>query len=226
MTAIPASIGSLDTQVGRLSIAVTPVGVLAVGWGTPAQLAGWIDRRAAVGRSGAHPQAVTAGASLADALDQVGQYFAGERRAFDLPLDWSLVPGRSAGMVLRALHRTVPFGTQITYGALAERSGSAVPARGVGSIMGANPMPIVVPCHRVVAASGLGGFSGGERSGEPDWLQRPERPGSSPHGLQTKRWLLTFEGTLPPTLGWDPAERLNLDGIGPLSDDFTFDRQR
>lgn len=213
MTAIPASIGSVDTQVGLLSVAVTRVGVLAVGWGTPAQLTDWIGRRAA-GQSGAHPQPVAAGVSLATALDQIGQYFAGERRAFDLPLDWSLVTGRSARTVLSALHRTVPFGTQITYGALAERSGSTVPARGVGSIMGANPMPIVVPCHRVVAASGLGGFSGGYREG---LVAEPESPGAHPYGLHTKHWLLTFEGSLPPTLGWNPAERLNLDVIRLLS---------
>ncbi|GAB3889893.1 hypothetical protein GCM10027612_33090 [Microbispora bryophytorum subsp. camponoti] len=50
--------------------------------------------------------------------------------------------------------------------------------------MGANPIPIIVPCHRVVASNGLGGFSGGE-------------------GVESKRWLLTLEGHLPPTLDWD-----------------------
>jgi len=55
-----------------------------------------------------------------------------------------------------------------------------------GQIMGSNPCPIVVPCHRVVAGDGLGGYSGGA-------------------GIEIKRWLLIFEGALPPTLDWDPA---------------------
>ena len=59
-----------------------------------------------------------------------------------------------------------------------------MPARAIGSIMGANPIPIIVPCHRVVAGNGLGGFSGGE-------------------GVESKRWLLTMEGYLQPTLDWD-----------------------
>jgi methylated-DNA-[protein]-cysteine S-methyltransferase len=56
----------------------------------------------------------------------------------------------------------------------------------VGQIMGSNPVPVVVPCHRVVAADGLGGYSGGT-------------------GTEVKRWLLTLEGALPPTLDWDAA---------------------
>jgi methylated-DNA-[protein]-cysteine S-methyltransferase len=114
--------------------------------------------------------------------------------------------------VLRTLHDTVGFGQAITYGGLATRSGSGVPARGIGAIMGANPLPIVVGCHRVLAATGLGGYSGGHREA-PGEL----RPGSSPYGLETKRWLLTFEEILPPTLGWDPAARLDLDDSRPLS---------
>jgi methylated-DNA-[protein]-cysteine S-methyltransferase len=82
--------------------------------------------------------------------------------------------------VLQALYE-IPYGKVVTYGELAARSGTGVPARGIGSIMGANPLPIVVPCHRVVAGNGLGGFSGGV-------------------GVETKRWLLTHEGYLQPTL--------------------------
>ena len=61
-----------------------------------------------------------------------------------------------------------------------------VPARAIGQLMGANPIPIIVPCHRVVAADGLGGYSGGT-------------------GIEIKRWLLIFEGALPPTLDWAMA---------------------
>jgi len=93
--------------------------------------------------------------------------------------------------VLPVLLASAGYGETVTYGALARRAGLAdggtVPAaRVTGQIMGSNPCPIIVPCHRVVAGDGLGGYSGGA-------------------GLETKRWLLIFEGALPPTLDWDPA---------------------
>jgi methylated-DNA-[protein]-cysteine S-methyltransferase len=108
---------------------------------------------------------------------QLAEYLAGERRVFDLPLDWRLTSG-SARRVLQALHATVPFGGTVSYGELAARGGlgeSHTAARGVGSIMGGNPIAVVVPCHRVLAADGLGGFGGG-------------RP--------AKEWLLALEGVL------------------------------
>jgi O-6-methylguanine DNA methyltransferase len=127
---------------------------------------------------------------LERACGQLGEYFAGQRRSFDLPVDWS---GMSAAQrqVLPVLLASAPYGETVTYGALARRAGLAdggkVPAaRVTGQIMGSNPCPIVVPCHRVVAGDGLGGYSGGA-------------------GIEIKRWLLIFEGALPPTLDWDPA---------------------
>ncbi|MGP3920128.1 methylated-DNA--[protein]-cysteine S-methyltransferase [Nonomuraea sp. 10N515B] len=110
---------------------------------------------------------------------ELNAYFAGELKEFETPVDWRLMSGARL-QVLQALHK-VPYGTAVTYGELARLSGSTVPARGIGSIMGSNPIPIVVPCHRVIAGNGLGGFSGGE-------------------GVETKRWLLTYEGYLQPTL--------------------------
>ncbi len=91
---------------------------------------------------------------------------------------------------------SVGFGETITYGALANRAGlpvgnahaGVVPARAVGKIMGSNPIPVVVPCHRVVASDGLGGYSGGA-------------------GIEVKRWLLILEGSMPPTLDWQPSDR-------------------
>jgi methylated-DNA-[protein]-cysteine S-methyltransferase len=93
--------------------------------------------------------------------------------------------------VLPVLLASAPYGETVTYGALGRRAGLAdqgkVPAaRVTGQIMGSNPCPIIVPCHRVVAGDGLGGYSGGT-------------------GIEIKRWLLIFEGALPPTLDWDPA---------------------
>ncbi|TDD98913.1 methylated-DNA--[protein]-cysteine S-methyltransferase [Jiangella asiatica] len=170
------AVGGLDTPVGPLAVAVTRDGLAAVGWGAPARLTG----RAQV------PVADDA-ARTAPVLTQLGEYFAGTRRHFDVPVDWRYVTG-SARTVLTTLHSTVGYGASVTYGELAGRGGTGVPARGIGGIMGANPIPIVVPCHRVLAHDGLGGYSGG----------------SGGNGLEVKRWLLTLEGVLPPTFDWNP----------------------
>jgi len=94
------------------------------------------------------------------AAAQLRAWFDGRRRDFDVPLDLALVSGFTRD-VLVALAR-VPFGELVTYGELARRAGSPEAARAVGRAVGANPLPIVVPCHRVVAAGRrLGGFGGG-----------------------------------------------------------------
>ena len=119
-----------------------------------------------------------------DAARQLREYLDGERRVFDLPLDWRLTAG-SQRRVLESLYATVGYGATVTYGELAARSGLGAghtAARGVGAIMGSNPLPVVVPCHRVMAADGLGGFGGGRA---------------------TKEWLLALEGVLTPALEFD-----------------------
>ena len=127
---------------------------------------------------------------LGAARDQLAEYFAGQRQAFDLPLDWSGC-SRAQHQVLSVLYDSVGYGETVTYGALAQRAvagpdGISLPARAIGRIMGSNPLPLIVPCHRVVAGNGLGGYSGGT-------------------GIEIKRWLLIFEGALPATLDWSPA---------------------
>jgi methylated-DNA-[protein]-cysteine S-methyltransferase len=154
-----------DTQVGVIGVLAGPAGLRATGWR--------LDPRGA---------SMEPDETVQQTIGQLREYFAGQRRNFELRLDLpSLPPATEA--VLRAL-MTVEYGETITYGELAERSGTGVPARAIGSIMAANPVPIVIPCHRVVASDGLGGYSGGE-------------PG---HSLETKRWLLENEGALPPAL--------------------------
>lgn len=107
------------------------------------------------------------------ALKQLAAYFAGERKQFDLPLDFQGLPPFTAE-VLQSL-ALMPFGERITYGRMAARVGRPRAARAVGRAMAGNPFPIVVPCHRVVGADGaLTGYSGGE-------------------GIATKEWLLRFE---------------------------------
>lgn len=117
---------------------------------------------------------------LSRALDQMRAYFDGSLHEFTLPVDFGKV-SEVARTVLKTLADSVAHGETLTYGQLADRSGTGIPARAVGGIMGLNPIPIIVPCHRVVAGDGLGGYSGG-------------RPG---HGLATKRWLLEWEDALP-----------------------------
>ena len=134
---------------------------------------------------GPHAQRLAGPGPLAAAVAQLREYLAGGRRSFDLALDWSLTRGAQR-RVLTTLFATVGYGETVTYGELAARSdlGSAyTAARGVGSIMGGNPLPVVVPCHRVMAADGLGGFGGGRA---------------------TKEWLLAHEGVLTTALDLDP----------------------
>jgi len=110
---------------------------------------------------------------LAAARTQLGAYFAGERQNFELPL----APAGSAFQrsVWTALQQ-VPYGTTIGYGEQARRLGSPTAARAVGAANGRNPLPIVIPCHRVIGAGGaLTGYSG---------------------GLWRKEWLLRHEGAL------------------------------
>jgi methylated-DNA-[protein]-cysteine S-methyltransferase len=109
---------------------------------------------------------------------------------FDLPIDWSGT-SRAQHRVLSVLFAAIGYGQTITYGDLAQSAvagpdGISLPARAIGRIMGSNPLPVIVPCHRVVAGNGLGGYSGGT-------------------GIEIKRWLLIFEGALPATLDWTPA---------------------
>ncbi len=110
--------------------------------------------------------------ALLAARDQLLAYLEGRRRRFSLTLS----PGGSDFQreVWSALLR-IPWGETRTYGELARRLGREGAARAIGTANGANPLPLLIPCHRVVAASGLGGYSG---------------------GLALKRWLLELEGSL------------------------------
>ncbi len=98
--------------------------------------------------------------ALAAAVAQLQEYFARTRRAFDLPLDLEATTDFQREVFAELLR--IPFGRVTTYGKLAETLSRPDGARAVGQAVGANPIPILIPCHRVVAAEGrLGGFSGG-----------------------------------------------------------------
>ncbi len=171
--------------MGQVSVGCSAAGVARVRFGPPA------------GGHSAGPDPDPDGLP-AQARRQLGEYFSGHRHDFDLPLDWSATSGAQRH-VLEVLAGWVSYGQTTSYGALAGRAGlvadgDAVPARAVGKIMGSNPIPVIVPCHRVLASDGLGGYSGGA-------------------GLEVKRWLLILEGSLPPTLDWQPAAALPLRGV-------------
>ncbi len=106
------------------------------------------------------PEDAQAAALLAGIIKQLDEYFRGERRVFDLPIDWSGM-GEYQREVLRACY-AIPYGEVRTYGGLALQTGRPKAARAVGNIMATNPMPIVIPCHRVIGSDGsLHGYGGG-----------------------------------------------------------------
>lgn len=185
----------VDAPVGPLLLAATDEGLLLVAFHAPA--GGPVAERALDrlrGRLGAEepggsgergaredPGGAATGARshLERARAELADYFAGRLRDFTVPLDWSLTGGFHA-RVLRELASGVPYGATAGYQDLADRVGEPGAARAVGVAMGANPLPVVVPCHRIVASDGgIGGFGG---------------------GLETKRALLALEGVLPEPL--------------------------
>jgi O-6-methylguanine DNA methyltransferase len=88
---------------------------------------------------------------------QVREYLAGERKTFDLPLD--LPPATPFAEAVRRAVGDIPYGATLSYGAVARRAGSPRAARAAGSAMTRNPVPLVIPCHRVTSSAGLGGFT-------------------------------------------------------------------
>ncbi|MBU0510410.1 MAG: methylated-DNA--[protein]-cysteine S-methyltransferase [Chloroflexi bacterium] len=112
-------------------------------------------------------------ASTAETIRQVRGYLAGERESFDLSIDWSVMSAFQE-RVLRAVY-AIPRGETRSYGEIAAQIGKPGAARAVGRANATNPMPLVIPCHRVIGADGgLRGYSGGD-------------------GLETKAWLLELE---------------------------------
>jgi methylated-DNA-[protein]-cysteine S-methyltransferase len=93
---------------------------------------------------------------------ELDEYFAGRRREFDFELDWRLVPTGFYRRVLRAAARRLPFGTTASYGEVAAWAGNARAYRAAGTALASNPIPLVIPCHRVLRAGGeIGQYGGG-----------------------------------------------------------------
>ena len=167
---VDVAYGSLDSPLGKLIVAVTPRGVVRIAY--ESELEEGVLQELAEGVS---PRVLRAPERTDAARRELEGYFAGTVRRFELPIDWTLVHGFAVG-VLKATAR-VPFGHVATYGEMAASAGSPRAARAAGNALHINPIPIVVPCHRIVPASGgIGGYGGGE---------------------ERKAFLLTLEGALP-----------------------------
>ena len=161
----------IDTPVGRLLVAVTERGLCEIEYDPEPERDEELLARAFGARVLRSPRPTD------EARRQLDEYFAGKRREFELPVDLSLA--REFGRTVLEELAQVPYGELTTYGALAARAGRPRAARAVGTVMNRNPVPIVLPCHRVVGSTGaLTGYGG---------------------GLDRKRTLLELEGALSPS---------------------------
>ena len=161
---------TFDSPVGTLLLASTPAGLVRLAYidyadeeSVLADLAGRVS-----------PRVLAVPRKLDEPRRELDEYFAGHRKQFEIPIDWSL----TRGFGRRVLQATalIPFGSVSSYKQVAAQAGSPRGSRAAGNALGSNPIPIIVPCHRVLhAGGGLGGYTG---------------------GLERKRRLLEVEGAL------------------------------
>jgi methylated-DNA-[protein]-cysteine S-methyltransferase len=164
---------TLDSPLGPLLLATTPQGLIRVAYMDHA------DEDAVLGDIAAQvsPRILGAPRRLDEPRRELDEYFAGARHSFELPVDWRLTRG-FARRVLQATAK-IPYGATATYKQVAAQAGSPRGSRAAGNALGSNPIPIVVPCHRILhSGGGLGGYTG---------------------GLEKKRLLLGVEGYRTPT---------------------------
>lgn len=159
-----------DTPLGNIWIAVSDRGLAAVEWSADEAAFGeFLVKRF---KCQVKPDSV----KTAEAAGQIRQYLEGKRREFRLPIDWSLL--RPFQQKVLQITFAIPYGETCTYSEIAAQMGNPKAARAVGRAQATNPMPLVIPCHRVVGRDGkLHGYGGGE-------------------GLPTKAWLLKLEGAV------------------------------
>jgi methylated-DNA-[protein]-cysteine S-methyltransferase len=163
---VDVAVTSMDSPIGTLLLMATPRGLVRIAFEDE-------NRDEVLGEVATQlsPRILEAPRRLDTVRRELDAYFSGRRREFDLDLDWSLV-GPFARRVLRKTAR-IPYGSVESYGDVARGVGTPRGARAVGNALGSNPIPVVVPCHRVVRTGGaIGGYGG---------------------GLPRKRWLLDLE---------------------------------
>jgi methylated-DNA-[protein]-cysteine S-methyltransferase len=161
---------SVDSPLGPLVVAATPRGLVRLAYAdndSPDEVLEELATRVS-------PRVLEAPARLDPVLRELDQYFAGDLRRFETPIDWSHLAGFTR-KVLRETAR-IGFGDTGTYRSVATGAGSPRAVRAAGNALGANPMPVIVPCHRVLRTGGaLGGYTG---------------------GIERKQFLLRLEGAL------------------------------
>ncbi len=144
------SVAKKPTPVGDLTLVASENGLKAILW--PDDKPGRVRFGHPLTTDDSNPY-------LRKAAEQLDEYFAGSRRAFDIPLD---LDGTAFQRAVWGALQEIPFGKTITYGELAEELGRPTAARAVGAAVGRNPVSVVIPCHRVVGRDGsLTGFAGG-----------------------------------------------------------------
>ena len=159
----------IDSPFGTLHAAATRRGLVRLAFPEESE-------QAVVGRLAERisPRIVEAPGMLDDVKRELDEYFDGRRKTFELKLDWTLMSAFAHKVLTHTA--AIPYGAHSTYAEMALASGSPRGARAAGNALGSNPIPIVIPCHRVLySGGGLGGYGG---------------------GLDRKRWLLELEGAL------------------------------
>jgi methylated-DNA-[protein]-cysteine S-methyltransferase len=168
------SYSTIDSPFGALLLAATKRGVVRLAFPEES-----VDSVLDALAQRLSPRIVESPAPLEQARRELDEYFAGRRRSFELALDWALI-GPFGQRVLHAAS-AIPYGDVLSYAEVASEAGSPRGSRAAGSALGGNPIPIVIPCHRVLRKGGaLGGYAG---------------------GLDRKRWLLELEGAIQSSLG-------------------------
>jgi methylated-DNA-[protein]-cysteine S-methyltransferase len=165
-----------DSPVGRLLLAATPEGLVCLHY---VNREGDVELSLEQLAAKLSPRVLRAPRRLDTTRRELDEFFAGRRREFDIRLDYALI---KSGFTRRVLEQTarIPFGETVTYKGIAGLAGNERAFRAAGTALGSNPLPIVVPCHRVLhSGGGLGGYTG---------------------GLEIKRKLLAIEGVLPEPL--------------------------
>ena len=152
----------LKSPIGTLLVVQGPEGIARIGCEEEPEDALLAGVAAELG-----PRVVASDRELAGARDQLSAYLEGDSAALDLPVDLGFVHAPFRRMVLETLHDTVRRGEVVTYGALAERSGNPRAFRAAATACARNPVPLVVPCHRVLPSTGgIGNYGGGTRRKE------------------------------------------------------------
>ena len=168
---VDVAYATVDSPLGPLLVAGTGEGLVTLAYLETASLDDRLTRLAAT----LSPRILEMPARLDRERRELDEYFADRRRGFDLPIDWSLIRG-FARAVLEST-AAIPFGEARTYAQIAAAAGSPRGSRAAGNALGGNPIPIVIPCHRVMRAGGaIGGYTG---------------------GIDRKRYLLALESGAP-----------------------------